>query len=73
MDQVRSVKNRAYPGASQTAAAPQRNGSRISTGMREDPNFRANLARFHGGVASEEDEVYKNYRAFFGGATPNVN
>ena len=74
MDQVRSIKNRAFPGAAQTAAAPQRSGSfRINTGLREDPNFRANLARFNGVEASQEDEIYKNYRAFYGGATPNVN
>lgn len=40
--------------------------------MRQDPNFKANCARFHGAEASPEDEFYKNYRAFYGGATPNV-
>ena len=31
------------------------------------------MARFHGADATEEDDFYKNYRAFYGGATPSVN
>jgi len=30
------------------------------------------MARFHGDTGSKEDEFFKNYRAFYGGATPNV-
>ena len=46
---------------------------RLNTGMRSDPNFKANQARFHGVEASKEDDFYKDYRAFYGGATPSVN
>ena len=69
MEKARAIKNNKMPGASQTAPK----NFRINTGMRQDPNFRANMARFHGCEASADDEIYKNYRAFYGGATPNVN
>ena len=68
MDKVRAIKN---GGASSQTAVPR--SYRVNTSTREDPNFRANLARFHGAEAKPEDEIYKNYRAFYGGATPNVN
>lgn len=66
--QVRAMKN---GGAAQPKAGGD--GGRINTGMREDPRFRANAAKFHGGEISENDKFYSNYRAFYGGATPNVN
>ena len=69
MDQARAIKNGGAQGGSQTAAP---RSFRISTSVRQDPNFRANLARFHGTEATQDDEIYKNYRAFYGGATPNV-
>lgn len=70
MAQVRVLKN-----GGQVHSRRHTNGAefRISTGVKEDPNFKANAARFHGTEASKEDEMYKNYRAFYGGATPNVN
>jgi len=64
--QVRAIRN---SGASQTAPK----SFRLATGLRQDPNFRANQAAFHGSEANQEDAIYKNYRAFYGGATPNVN
>ena len=33
----------------------------------------ANAARFLGDEPKENDEMYKNYRAFYGGATPAIN
>ena len=69
MDQARAIKNGQVPGASQTVPR----SFRISTSVRQDPNFRSNLARFHGTEANPEDDIYKNYRAFYGGATPNVH
>ena len=47
--------------------------ARITTGMRSDPNFVANMRRFQGEQPTERDEMYKNYRAFYGGATPALN
>ena len=69
MDQARALKNQ---GASNMGSS---SGTefRIKTSVRHDPNFRANQARFHGVEAAPEDEIYKNYRAFYGGATPNVH
>ena len=68
MDQVRAIKN----GTSGIQKSVPRS-HRLNTGLRSDPNFKANQARFHGIEASKEDEFYKNYRAFYGGATPSVN
>ena len=70
MDKVRQIKNGTLPKATSTA---QPSNHRLSTGLRQDPNFRANMARFHGSDTCEEDEFYKNYRAFYGGQTPSVN
>ena len=33
----------------------------------------ANAARFLGDEPKENDEMYKNYRAFYGSETPNVH
>jgi len=72
MDQARAIKNGSYAGgAGLSQTAPK--SFRIKTGTREDPNFRANEARFHGTESTPDDEIYKNYRAFYGGATPNVH
>ena len=71
MDQARAIKNGAYGSSGLSQTAPK--SFRINTGVRADPNFRANLARFHGTEANPDDEIYKNYRAFYGGATPNVH
>lgn len=72
MDKVRAIKNKTYGLGGNESGAVAGN-HRINTGMRQDPNFKANLARFHGAEANPEDDFYKNYRAFYGGATPNVN
>ena len=64
---MRTIKN-GNKQASQTVPRSYR----IDTAVREDPNFRANQARFHGTEVTKEDEFYKDYRAFYGGATPNV-
>ena len=69
MDKVRAIKN----GHGVLGTGAVAGNHRINTGMRQDPNFKANLARFHGTEACPEDDFYKNYRAFYGGATPNVN
>jgi hypothetical protein len=68
LEQVRAIKGR-NAGGSMTVPKSYR----LATGLREDPNFRANMAAFHGTEAKAEDDIYKNYRAFYGGATPNVN
>ena len=70
MDHVRALKKGEKGANAGSAAVPK--SFRISTSVRQDPNFRANQARFHGTEAPVEDEFYKNYRAFYGGATPNV-
>ncbi len=68
LQQVRAIKGR---NAAASMTVPK--SFRLATGLRQDPNFRANMAAFHGAEASQEDDIYKNYRAFYGGATPNVN
>ena len=69
MEQARLLKNGKLP--TNSGSVPR--STRLSTSMKQDPNFRANLARFHGEDAPEADEFYKNYRAYYGGATPSVN
>lgn len=66
---MRSLKNGTKAGSASTAVP---RSFRIGSNVRLDPNFRANQARFHGVEGAEPDEFYKNYRAFYGGATPNV-
>ena len=39
--------------------------------MQQDPNFQANRDRFYGAEANENNEFYKNYRAFYA-STPQV-
>ena len=48
-------------------------GYRITTNQRNDPNFKANMSRFLGDEPTEKDHMYKNYRAFYGGATPSIS
>ena len=45
--------------------------TRINTGMLQDPNFQANKDRFYGESSNENNEFYKNYRAFYA-STPQV-
>ena len=47
--------------------------ARITTGMKQDPYFVANMSRFIGEEPKEKDNMYQNYRAFYGGATPAMN
>ena len=39
--------------------------------MLQDPNFQANKDRFYGESSNENNEFYKNYRAFYA-STPQV-
>lgn len=41
--------------------------------MKEDPKFKANLAKFMGHEPSSQDKMYANYRAFYGAATPGLD
>ena len=45
--------------------------ARLNTGMLQDPNFQANKDRFYGESFNENNEFYKNYRAFYA-STPQV-
>ena len=44
---------------------------RLNTGIVEDPNFKANKARFYGAPPKETEEFYKAQRAFYA-STPLV-
>ena len=71
LQKVKDLKD----GKSVNAASSQgqSNQGRINTNYRQDPNFQANIKRFLGNEPQEKEEMYKNYRAFYGGATPAMN
>ena len=50
MEKVRAIKNKTY-GLGGNDGGAVAGSHRINTGMRQDPNFKANLARFHGAEA----------------------
>jgi len=45
---------------------------RLSTGVKNDPEFQVNQAKFFGAPTEPDKEYYKNYRNFYRGCTPQV-
>lgn len=68
---VRDMKHSfSKPGAVNSRA---NRSSAIAQGIKEDPKYQVNARRFHGVATDDGQDMYMNYRAFYGAATPAVN